>query len=370
MFIAIISFIVILGLLIFVHELGHFVTAKKSGVKVDEFGFGYPPRIWGFKKGETLYSINWIPVGGFVKIKGQDGEDKESEDSFAHKPFRSRALILSAGVLMNVFLAFIILSVGFMFGLPAALDGESSQTAKISDPKVLIASVATDSAAAEAGLKPADQVFKVGDLEVETVEELQNYIKEHSEEAIKLTIKDDTGVEEIMVQPREVEGFTQGKVLGVTLIKTGIVRYNFFESWYRGALVTWNLLVAIIFAFYDLFKNLFTGAGLSVDISGPVGVAVMAGRMADLGWNYILQFTAILSLNLAILNFLPFPALDGGRFIFLLVEKIRRKPINQNVENAVHTIGFGILMILVVVVTYRDVIRYGSNMIDKIKDLF
>ncbi len=371
MFITTITFILILGLLIFIHELGHFISAIKTGVKVEEFGLGFPPRIWGKKgKGGIIYSINWIPIGGFVRIKGESGESREDQDSFAHKSFWVRGLILSAGVLMNVFLAFVIFSVGYMFGLPTALSEGHEASARVRELKIQIADVVQDSPAYQAGIMVADQILKIDSLEVKTVADVQNYIKEHQDQVLSLSIKSEGEIREIQIKPEEIKDFAQGKVLGITLIKTGIISYNFFTSWYYGAMATWNLLITIIVAFYELFKNLFLGLGLTIELSGPVGVAVMTGRVVNLGWTYILQFTALLSLNLAVINFLPFPALDGGRFLFLIIEKIRRKPNNQKIENFIHTIGFSLLMVLIVVVTYRDVLRYGGGVIDKIKNLF
>ena len=371
MLISIISFIIILGLLIFVHELGHFISAKKSGVQVEEFGFGFPPRLFG-KKGKdgVVYSLNWIPLGGFVKIKGQDGEAKDDHDSFASKSFGVRSLILSAGVLMNVFLAFVIFSFGFMFGMPAAIDDQPLNGAVVREMKVQISEVAENSPAAEQGLMTGDHIVKVDGLAVGSTGQLSAYIGNLQSDQVSLTIRADGEERQVVLTPRIMEGFSEHKVIGVTLIKTGIVRYNFFKSWYMGALTTWNLLVAIVLAFYGLFRDLFSGLGLSMEVSGPVGVAVMAGRVADLGWSYVLQFTALLSVNLAVLNFLPFPALDGGRFLFLVIEKIRRRPNNQKIEGAIHNLGFALLMVLVVFITYRDVLRYGGGLLDKLKSFF
>ncbi|MBU1037345.1 site-2 protease family protein [Patescibacteria group bacterium] len=405
MLITIISIIVILGFLIFVHELGHFITAKRSGVKVEEFGFGYPPRLFGIQKikanqlasptkkwrffwgkypqsttesadqeGEseqnTIYSVNWIPIGGFVKIKGEGGEQREDKNSFSHKSFAVRGLILSSGVLMNVILAVVLFAIGFMMGLPAAIDEQQINDSNVRNVKVQIASVAKDSPADESGLLLADQILEIDGNKITTVSEVQNYIKENQEEPLTLAVKSGADIKEITVKPETIEGFGENKVLGVSLVQTGIVSYNFFESWYRGALITVNLLIQIVIAFYGLFKNLILGLGLSPDLAGPVGVAVITGRIVDMGWSYIIQFVALLSLNLAVLNFLPFPALDGGRFIFLLIEKIRRKPNNQMIENLIHNLGFSLLMIFVLFITYRDLLRYGSGLIDKLKYFF
>src|SRR3989339_730657 len=186
MLLTIIAFIVILGLLVFVHEFGHFITAKKSGVNVEEFGFGFPPRIFGIKKGETLYSINWIPLGGFVKIKGEDGEKRSEPDSFGFQPFWKKGLILSAGVLMNIFLAFIIISLSFMLGMPTALDEQDLSRFKVSDLKIQITDVVDQSPAQAAGLKAGYQIVSVNQKNFQTVEQLQNYVFDHPDEDLSI----------------------------------------------------------------------------------------------------------------------------------------------------------------------------------------
>jgi len=367
MFLTIVVFILILGVLIFVHELGHFLTAKKSGVKVEEFGFGFPPRIFG----ETVYSLNWIPLGGFVKIKGETGEAREEADSFSHQPFRKRALILSAGVLMNVFLAWLLLSTGFMFGLPVAVSSDEVLEKHLGEVKVQIAGLVEGGPAERAGLKAGDQILALNGQTMAKEEEVVDYVQSHQEELIIVQIKRSLGeVKEFSVLPEEIIGATQKKALGINLIQTAILKYGFFESWYQGARATASLLLKIILAFYQLLKNLFLGLGVSAGLAGPVGVAVMTGQVVEMGLRYIWQFTALLSLNLAVINFLPFPALDGGRFLFLVIEKLRRRPNNQQLENVIHNIGFSLLLLLIAVVTYRDLLRYGEGFIGRIKDLF
>lgn len=364
-------FIAILSVLIIAHEFGHFLTAKKSGVKVEEFGLGFPPKLWS-KTGKDgiIYSINAIPLGGFVKLKGEDGENKNEQDSFAHKPVRVRALILSAGVLMNVLLAYVLFSLGFMFGLPVSISSDQINDPNVYNVKIQISGIIKNSAAEQAGIKVGDQILAVNNEPMRTVEQLQRYISENQNSELKIETVSNKEVKEINAVPQMIEGVSQEKVLGVNLIQTGVVRHNFFASWYYGLTAVGNILLIIILAFYDLFKNLLIGLGLSVDLSGPVGVAVMTGQVVSLGWVYVMQFVALLSLNLAVINFLPFPALDGGRFIFLIFEKIRRRPNNQKVESVIHNIGFSLLMLLIVIITYRDVIKYGGSIVEKIKGLF
>ena len=367
----ILVFIIILGILVLAHEFGHFVTAKKSGVNVEEFGVGFPPRAWS-KKGKdgVIYSINWIPLGGFVKLKGEDGSQNTDPDSFANKPARVKALILSAGVIMNVILAFVLFSFGFMFGLPVSISSDQLNDPNIYNVKIQISGVIKDSAADIAGIKIGDQVVMIDGAEMKTIEQVQEYIQVNQENELNLMLINGGKITEVKAAPFEIKDFSEGKVLGVNLVQTGTAKYGFFKSWYRGAIATWNIIVAIVVAFYNIFKDLFAGLGLSAHISGPVGVAVIAGQVITMGWIYVLQFAAVLSLNLAVLNFLPFPALDGGRFLFLIIEKIRRKPNNRLIENMVHNIGFTLLMLLVVFVTYRDIVKFGGGFIDRIKNMF
>ncbi|MBT5338030.1 RIP metalloprotease RseP [Candidatus Falkowbacteria bacterium] len=370
-----IVFIIILGVMVFFHELGHFWTARKLGVKCDEFGFGFPPRIFGWRKvngkrkffwgnkateeiksDDTIYSMNWIPLGGFVKIKGEDGESKADPDSFGGKKAWKRATILSAGVTMNVILAAVCLIIAFMIGAPQVIDGDLAQ-AHIQNPKVQIMSILEDSPAEEIGLKMGDVVLSINGEKFTEVQAVQDYIDQNEEEPLNFTIKRLDEEMEFTVSAVEIEELSE-KAVGIGLAKTGTVSYPWYQSIWLGIKATIIMFVQIIVAFYTVIKNAIVGQPLGIDVAGPVGIAVMTGQVARMGFVYILQFTALLSLNLAIINFLPLPALDGGRVLFLIVEKLRGKPIKQKTEQIVHAAGFAFLMLLVVVVTGRDLLRF------------
>lgn len=361
MFLTIIVFILILGLLVFVHELGHFVAARKNGVKVEEFGFGFPPRIFGVKRGETIYSLNWIPLGGFVKIKGEDGENREDEDSFSHKKIWRRAIILAAGVFMNFVLAAVLLSVGFMIGLPQVINGENGY-AKISDAKVQVVQILENTPAADAGLHPGDAILEIDGQKLEDVEVMQTYLAGKIDMPVRFILERDGQKIEKEISPTFLIETGRGGI-GVGLIKTGIVSYPWYLSLWKGAESAVLFTGEVAIAFYELIKNLIVTQKVSVDLSGPVGIAVLTGQVARMGIIYLLQFTALLSINLAVINFLPFPALDGGRILFLIIEKIRRKPVSQKIENLVHNIGFSLLMLLILLVTYRDVIKFSDKFV-------
>lgn len=375
MLITILLFIIILGLLVFVHEFGHFISAKKLGAKVEEFGFGFPPRAIGvyktqegktkiiFKKtppsaARTIYSLNWIPLGGFVKIKGEDGEGKHDPESFASKPVWKRAIILSAGVTMNFVLAAVIMSIGFGAGMPQVID-RTAKGAKIKNQSFQIISVGKDSPASWAGLLPGDEIISVDGKRLD-FPALQAYATSRVGKEVNYFIKRNESEFSVKITPSILKETGYGGI-GVGLVEVGIVSYPWYLAIWRGISEMFFFTKEIIIAFATLIKDLFIGRGASVDLSGPIGIAVLTGRVARLGFSYILQFTAVLSVNLAVVNVLPFPALDGGRLLFLAIEKIRRRPVSQKLETAIHNIGFTLLMILVVAVTYGDFVKFGDK---------
>ncbi|NQV00359.1 MAG: RIP metalloprotease RseP [Parcubacteria group bacterium] len=373
MILTIIVFVIILGLLIFIHELGHFVTARKMNVRVEEFGFGFPPRAFGIYKSKdgkwkkvfgnkelekdqnTVYSLNWLPIGGFVKIFGEEGEGEKDPNSFMSKPVWVRSLILSAGVFMNFVLAMVLLTIGFKIGLPQAV--EEGDTAR--DLKIQIAQVSKDSPAESSGLAIGDQIVSIGGKEFIEIEDVQEKIKSESGKEVNFKIRRGNEDLNIKATPRENPPEGEG-ALGVALAKTGIVSYPLFQSIWMGITTTFTIIVAILLAFYDIIHNLIVQKPISAEFAGPVGIAVLTGQVTRMGFVYILQFAAVLSINLGILNILPFPALDGGRILFLLIEKIRGKKVSQKIENTIHMAGFFLLILLLVVVTFKDIFKFSD----------
>lgn len=365
----ILLFIVILGLLVFVHELGHFVMAKRAGMRVEEFGFGFPPRMFGFKRGGTIYSINWIPLGGFVKIFGEDGGDAHDSDSFANKSAVKRFSVLVAGVTMNFVLAGVLMAIGAGMGLPTVVrEGQNlSASAKIKDVSVAVIDVAINSPAQQAGLKVGDRIIKIDNEPVSSVEQMQQLTAAKAGSQVAYTIK--RGSEEITrnAVPRSMPPKGEGP-LGIALATVGRVSYPWYEVLPRGFVLAWQLLVATIGAFWMILSQWISGQSVGVALSGPIGIAVLTRDVAQLGFVYLLQFTAVLSVNLAVINAIPFPALDGGRILFLLIEKIRGKKIPQKAEQLANTVGFALLLLLMLFVTVKDVGRF--DLIDRIKGLF
>ncbi|MCX6730095.1 MAG: M50 family metallopeptidase, partial [Candidatus Portnoybacteria bacterium] len=347
MILTIIVFLLILGLLIFAHELGHFISAKKAGARVEEFGFGFPPRIFGFKKGDTTYSINAIPLGGFVKIFGEEEGEKRSDSKFAfyNKPIWQRAIILVMGVVMNLVLAVVLLSIVHMLGVPTFVEQE--QEANYRNIQIQIVEIAKSSPAESAGIKVGDSIISLAfgseKTQIKEIEEVQKFIGFHSGQEIAMEIKrgDETIIKNLTprVDPPKEEG-----ALGIAMSKTGLVSYPWYTAIWKGFVATGKLAVTMITMFWLLIKTLLFQGKMIGDVAGPIGIAVLTSQVISLGWVYVLQFAAILSINLAIINILPFPALDGGRLLFLLIEKIKGKPIKAKTERIANGLGFAILI--------------------------
>lgn len=353
----------------FVHELGHFFFAKRAGVRVDEFGFGFPPRLFGVRYKETLYSVNLIPLGGFVKIKGEGGEDADASDSFSHKSAWQKILILAAGVIMNIVLAFVLFSVGFMVGSPKDVTGEDLAGAHVSNTQILITAVDNGSPAERAGLTAGDIIISVNDQAFTDPSEIIDFIGSNATEDFLLTYDRGGNLQTQTLKPEQY-GSHDKPLLGIAMARIGIVKYGFFKAVYEGFLATIGMTVLVVQAFGGLLISLVKGSGLGGQVSGPVGVAVITGQVAKLGLPYLINFTAMLSINLAILNIVPFPALDGGRILFVVLEKLKGKPISERFQTAIHNAGFGLLLLLIVVVTYQDIVRYGKQILDSLTSLF
>ncbi len=373
MFLTIITFILVLSLLVLVHEFGHFWVARKFGLKPKEFGFGFPPRAIGYYKNsagewktvkgnkdpedavDTIYSINWLPLGGFVNLE-EDEEAGDDPNHFSNKPIWQRMAILLAGVTMNIFLAMALLSIGFMVGLPQSV-GDLGPGAKISNHKVQILEVMKDSPAEQAGLKAGDTIAQINGQVMKTTKDIQTIVNNSVDQSVKYTLKRGNKIIEKNIIPIVIKETNKGGI-GVSIGETGTVRYSFFLAIWEGIKNTLIITWLIIVAFYHLLKDLIMGNGVNVEIGGPVRIAEITGDAVRMGFSYLINFTALLSINLAIINAFPFPALDGGRIIFLIIEKIKGKPVSKKTEALIHTIGFAFLMVLIVLVTYKDIARF------------
>ncbi|GMQ95397.1 MAG: RIP metalloprotease RseP [Patescibacteria group bacterium] len=361
---SILLFIVILALLILAHEFGHFIVAKRSGIKVDEFGIGFPPKLFSKKIGETKYSLNLFPVGGFVKIFGETPDcdsisGPDAHRSFVNKPKYVQAAVLSAGVVFNVLLAWILISSGFMAGLPSSV-AAAPKGAVIRDVSIVVTNVLPDSPAEEAGLRPGDKIVALVEGKREllnpTTPQVQEFISASGGVEVGVTFKRGKAPEErLFMIP--TEGIIDKPAIGIAMDEIGIVRLLPHLALWEGAKLTAALTQATLLGIMGFIAGIFTGSADLSAIAGPVGIVSIVGEASQFGFIYLLSLTALISINLAIINLLPFPALDGGRLLFLLIEVIKGSPIKPAVANTTNAIGFALLIFLMVVITYSDILK-------------
>ncbi|MEI6479244.1 MAG: site-2 protease family protein [bacterium] len=358
-----IPLIVILGLIILIlaHEFGHFIAAKIFGVKVEEFGIGYPPRLFGKKIGETTYSVNLLPLGGFVRIHGEDEKeectendklDKESNSrSFASQKIWKRTIILIAGVTMNMFVGWIIFSGIFMFGSPEHL---------------VITEVSKESPAYVAGLKSNDFIVgaRLGDVTLSDPikgDDFISNIKKVAGQKVSIDVMHEGKTSTIEITSRLNPPAGQGS-LGISLADAGVKSEPFFKSIKSGFIATASIFWLTLNGFFSLIIGIFTSPGTALSgVAGPVGVFGIASETGKMGLVYLFQLVALISVNLAVINLIPFPALDGGRVLFLLIEKFKGSPVSANTQRVVNMVGFIALIILMVFVTIHDVGKIISN---------
>lgn len=325
--------VIIFCMLIFVHELGHFITAKLCGVKVNEFAIGMGPAFFKRQRGETLYALRVFPIGGYCAMEGED-EDSDDERAFNNKPAWQRAIVLAAGSFMNLLTAILLMII------IAFYVGQATTTIDV---------VNDDSPAYEAGIMAGDEVIALNGTDLKEWTELQTIVGENEGEPVVFTVLRDGQKKEITVIP-EYDKETDRSVVGVTPMKV----HRPIASVKAGVTNTWNMTVMM----YDLLGQLITGDASAKELSGPVGIVYVVNDSAKMGLIYVVYLAALLSLNLAVINMLPFPALDGGRLIFLLIRKITGKRVTDEMEGKVHFIGIMLLMVLMVYVTWNDIVRF------------
>ena len=339
-----IIFIVALSILVLVHEFGHFFAARRTGVKVEEFGLGLPPRIFGKKFGDTIYSINWLPIGGFCKLYGEDGDGKGGEAFNNKKPWQKLIIVLG-GVLMNLVLAIVIFSVVYtILGVPKETN------------KVKIIEISKGSPAEMAGLKEEDIIIKVADKEIKKPDELTEEVLKHKGEKIDLVINDNKLVNvEVRENPPEGEG-----AIGIAISNTEMVKVPWYRidqgiiAGFKEAYFWGDIIVRGVF---KMIGGLFMGQ-VPKDVSGPIGMYEATSSInKNQGFLAVVHFFGIVSVNLAVVNILPFPALDGGRIIFVLYEMITKKKANQKLEMIVNSIGMILLLTLILLITVGDISR-------------
>jgi len=359
----IIVFIIILSVLVLSHEFGHFWVAKKTGMRVDEFGFGFPPKIWGKKYGETEYTINLIPFGGFVKIYGEDDPNPEYQGGgrkFTSKSKMQQAAVIVAGVFFNFILAWFLFSLGFMIGFPTPID--ENTRGKIENPQVLVTNVFKESPAEDGDIRVGDALIKLSqgrqEIEVKDPAQVSDFIAGAGVGEIIFTVLRNNKEEVITISP--AEGILEGRqAIGISLETIGLVSLPLHVALWEGLVRTVQFIWLTIVGFANIIKDAFVGnVGLDV-VAGPIGIYSLVGQAQSLGFTYLLGITALISISLGIINLVPFPALDGGRLLFLIIETVKGSPIKPQVANTLNYVGFAILLLLMVLVTYGDLLKIG-----------
>lgn len=345
-------------LLLALHEFGHFIVAKKFGVRVEEFGFGYPPRIFGKKIGDTLYSINLLPFGAFIRVPEKKEEISDPEN-FREKPIYQRALILLGGVVSFWVMGAILLSIVFALGVPE----EVSDEVFMPEARVEIVAVERASPAETSGLQVSDKVLKVisesKTEEISKVKELQDFIQESKGKEVFFVVERGSENLTISLTPRENPPEGQGSA-GIGLARTVQRKYPAWKASLKGVESSILITRNIVLSWGDIISGVFGGKGVpqGVEFVGAVGLSSLLSQAAKVGISYFLQFIAVIALNLAFFNILPIPVLDGGKLMFLGIEKIRGKAINPKIEEKITTVFFLLFLVLMVFVTVKDIIKF------------
>ena len=363
MFLTLIVFFLLLSLLVLVHEIGHFVAAKRFGILVEEFGFGLPPRIWGKKIGETVYSINALPIGGFVKLYGEEGEENEKDSqlknrTFYNRPAWQRCVVLIAGVTMNFILALVVLS--YLFTQGVFVPARRVHIEKISD----------QSPAQEAGLAPNDIILSLDDHPISTNEDLIVHTQKVLGKDVSMVVlrgaNFDRAIKEgkclnckeisVLLTPRKDAPAGQGPI-GIAISNYEQRVYSWYQAPVQGIKEAVFLSGELVKGLSKTVWKLITFQSVGRDVAGPIGIAQATGQAVKFGNLAVLELLGLLSLNLAIVNILPFPALDGGRLLFVTIEVLFGRRIKTHWERNVHQIGMAILLGLILLVTVNDILR-------------
>ncbi len=328
--------VLIFGLIIFIHELGHFLTAKATKIKVNEFALGMGPALFHFTRGETKYALRLFPIGGYVNMEGEN-EDSEDDRSFGHRPVWCRVLVVVAGAVMNLVLGFIIVLI------------ITANQSAVASTKI---AVFDNQATSNTVLKENDEILRINGSRVRIDYDIIFSLVRDTDGKADFVVRRDGEVVTLNDVPFPVQKTTQGqtirldfKVFPVEKNIVTVTRQAFFYSLTIGRVIWISLL------------DLVTGKFGVQQLSGPVGVSQAIGQASSIGWQSVFSLAAFITINVGIFNLLPLPALDGGRLLFLIIEIIRRKPVNPKYEGFVHTAGFALLILLMIVVTFNDILR-------------
>lgn len=358
MIVNIIVFIIVLSVLVLAHELGHFWVARWSGIAIEEFGVGYPPRIWHRKRGGIIYSLNLLPLGGFVRLKGEFG-DSADPTAFNHAGVWKRIAVVVAGVGMNLLLAWAVLLIAYNIGFsPMTQDETAYPGARLLHGEVLAIDILPNTPAATAAVQAGDVIRQIDSTPISRAAELQQYTSSHRDQTVVLTLEQAGATRKVSVK---LNGPT-GSPLGVSLGESAVVRLPFWQSVRAASKEVVGIFGSICTALKDLVRGLFVSGATSTinEVAGPVGIYRITALAASIGPMAVISLLVLFSINLAIINILPLPALDGGRLLLLLIEAMRgKRVITEKIEAVITTFGFMLLMLVIILLTYHDLVKVG-----------
>ncbi len=380
--ITVIIFLIVLAVLIFVHELGHFLAARSAGIRVDAFKIGFGPRILYWKRGETEYGINLIPFGGFVKIHGENPSEEaatgpDAARSFINKSRYKQVMVLVAGVFFNFLFAWLLYSIAFMSGVTATHEGFEKYADRFSADRVMITYVEKDTPADRAGLQVGDVILhliqpasvsssdafisatttSIGYATPIMVADIQRFIASSSGHVLKFDIERSGATSTVAVSAVTGLHDSPTYAIGIAMQEVADLQLPFFTAIGEGLHYMLVMIRETVIGLASFIGNIFQGTANFADVAGPVGIAGIVGDAAQLGFTYLIMITALISINLGVINLIPFPALDGGRTLFVIIEGIIRRRISMKFTNVVNMIGFILLMALMVVVTFKDIVK-------------
>jgi regulator of sigma E protease len=363
---AIFLFIIILLILVVVHEFGHFIVAKLTGMRVDEFAFGFPPRLFGKKIGETVYAVNAIPLGGYVSIFGENGSEEDKKEhgatnhprAFGNRPWWAQLLVLIAGVTMNMFLALCIF-IAISYGDVQMSVGDELYGSRVTNSSLVVVEVSKESPAFRAGILPGSVILKVVSDGIQaplvTATSLITFISLHQNTPFAITYRAPDGQERKNTVAAVYGIIPEKKALGIALDQVGTAKISALEAISLGYERTVNMTLMTFQGLSSVLSSAFKGDSVLSSLSGPIGIAKIVGETSEYGYTAVLTLIAALSVNLAIFNILPLPALDGGRMVVVIIETIFRKKVPFIYYSWVNILGFGLLMLLLIVVTINDI---------------
>lgn len=350
------AFIFVFTILVLVHELGHFLAAKLMGVGVKEFAFGFPPRLYSKKVGSTNYILNLLPIGGYVQLIGEHGEDAKLKDSLVNKKPWQKAVIFGSGVAMNFLLAWFVLTIFYMVGGKAIISGMEKYPGIENTQRAQVATILKDSAAQKAGIQEGDIVTSVNGINVANSEEVIISVMD-SGQKLKLGLEHEGQKIEKEVEVTGKQG--DSARLGIGLETVGKIRAPFYLAPYIAVKETSRLTVMTVKEFGKFLSLALRTGEISDSVGGPVAIVKVTGVAASMGFAPLMQLLIMLSVSLGVVNILPFPALDGGHILFLGIEKVLGRELPTKFKEAVNKAGFALLLLLIVWITFKDLGRFG-----------